>query len=81
MQVDVENGVIRVQFIGEYTGEALLQAYDRIAEHPYYDCSYNRLWDTRLATMPTVGALDVLKIIRGGVSKLPDGVKIAIRQQ
>ena len=72
--VDTENKVIRVQIIGEYTGEALLQAYVRISDHPDYDCSFNRLWDARLATMPTGGVLDILKAIK----RIPRGVNIAV---
>ena len=56
--VDTEHKVIRVQIIGEYTGDQLLQAYDRISEHPDYDCSFNRLWDIRQATMPDGGVLE-----------------------
>ena len=55
--VDVEHRVIRVLIIGEYTGDHLLQAYVRISEHPDYNETYDRLWDTRQAAMPTGGGV------------------------
>ena len=72
--VDTEHRVIRVQIIGEYTGDQFLQAYDRISDHPDYNETYNRLWDARLATMPRGGVLDILKAIK----RIPRGVNIAV---